>query len=68
MSIRDKLRNRLTGYIFGKYVLEKQIEGTLIKEEEYISGIEIIFYDEIMLLLALFGSIMSIALGIIITL
>lgn len=66
MSIRDKLRSRLTGYIFGKYVLEKQIEGTLIKEEEYISGIEIIFYDEIMLLLALFGSITSIALGIII--
>ncbi|MCE7733638.1 MAG: hypothetical protein GPJ54_02090 [Candidatus Heimdallarchaeota archaeon] len=66
MTIRDKLRNRLTGYIFGKYVLEKQIEGTLIKGEEYISGIEIIFYDELMLLLALFGSIASLTLGIII--
>jgi hypothetical protein len=66
MSIRDKLRNRLTGYIFGKYVLEKQIEGALIKGEEYISGIEIIFYDELMLILALFGSITSIVLGTII--
>lgn len=67
MSLRDKLRNRLTGYAFGKYNLEKQIEEILIKDEEYISGIEIIFYDEIMLLLAGIGSVLSILFGLIVS-
>ena len=61
--MRQRLRNKITGFVFGKYYLEKEIDEVLIKDEEYISGIEIIFYSEIVLILTLFSSIASIILA-----
>ncbi|OLS29114.1 MAG: hypothetical protein HeimC2_03090 [Candidatus Heimdallarchaeota archaeon LC_2] len=61
--MRKILRNKITGFVFGKYYHEKQIDEILIKDEEYISGIEIIFYSEIILILTIFSVIASIILA-----
>ncbi len=57
MTFRISLRGKITGFVFGKYNLQNEVENTLIKDEDYISGIEIIFYDEILLLLGFLSSL-----------
>lgn len=49
---RQRLRNRVTGFLFGKYNIEKLGKSKLIHEERYISGVEIINYNEIMIIIS----------------
>ncbi|MCH8906099.1 MAG: hypothetical protein IH840_03335 [Candidatus Heimdallarchaeota archaeon] len=63
-NLRSNFRNKITGFIFGKYDLQEVGQRHLIKEEEYISGIEIISYDEVIYLLSLVGVIALVAFSI----
>ena len=49
---RQILRNRITGFLFGKYNVEKLGKSKLIHEEKYLSGVEIINYNEILIIIS----------------
>ena len=58
--MRIKIRNKLTGFLFGKYNLESIATKKLVQKESYVSGVEIINYNEQMIL----SSIILMAIGI----
>lgn len=65
--MRLKIRNNITGAIFGKYNLDEQVTEYLVNDEEYISGLEIIEYNENLYLLSIIFAILSIGMSILYT-
>lgn len=61
--IRVKLRNRITGFFFGKYDLENIVRDKLVQKEKYVSGVEIINYNEGMIASAVLLFVISIFAG-----
>lgn len=61
--IRIKLRNRITGFFFGKYDLKSIAREKLVQKEKYVSGVEIINYNEMMIASSVLLFIMSIVAG-----
>ena len=51
MGIRTIFRNRMAGFIFGRYNLKRIASDLKTEEEEYISGIEIIHFNELIYLI-----------------
>ena len=58
------LKNRITGFVFGKYNLRAIAKELLIKREEYVSGFENIYYDVSLLVGSLISSVLLIILAI----
>ncbi len=58
--MRYKLRNKLTGIIFGKYDLKKIAKNKLVHDEKFVSGLEIIYYNEIMIFISIVIGLLSI--------
>lgn len=58
-----KVRNFLTAYFFGKYDVRKIASGLLIKDEEFVSSFENIYYNEMLIFGSIFLGFLGIALS-----
>ncbi|MFX0113790.1 MAG: hypothetical protein ACFFB3_04525 [Candidatus Hodarchaeota archaeon] len=57
-------RNRLTGFLFGFYNLDKEVKGLLNEDEQYISGYQIVQFNESYYILGIFYIIIATVLAV----
>lgn len=63
MKLQRIYRNYITTLIVGKYNIDKISNNALLKDEEYISSIDILFYDEVLVIMAALLSVVIIYLS-----